>query len=189
MSVVKVKEIEDIDWDRMTISNGYLFGELMKNERLCKPMIERLLGINRISRIKWLQNEVVEKPGYLSKGVRLDVCAEDKVGAFYNLEMQKKDTKELPQRARYYNSVMDVTYFKSGSDYADIRNNYVVFICQEDVFGLGYYRYEVKPTISENLEYNNGTHTIFFNTKGYRGEIHPEAKAILDFVEGIGHLY
>lgn len=99
--------------------------------------------------------------------------------------MQKKDTKELPQRARYYNSVMDVTYFKSGSDYADIRNNYVVFICQEDIFGLGYYRYEVKPRIPENLEYDNGSHTIFFNTKGYRGEIHSQAKAILDFVEGV----
>lgn len=185
MLETKRKEIGEIDWDTMTIADGYLFGELLKNKKLCDLMIKRLLGLENVSKIKYLQTEVTQKPGYLSKGVRLDICTEDEAGDFYNVEMQKKDTKELPQRARYYHSVMDTTHFKSGNDYIGIRDNYVIFICQEDIFGLGHYRYEVKSSVANHLNYEDGTHTVFFNTKGYRGEISSEAKAILDFVHGI----
>jgi len=130
-----------------------------------------------------LQIEKTEKPGFLSKGIRLDVYAEDESGTIFNLELQNEDTKELMQRARYYHSTMDTQYFKEGDDYIDIHNSYVIFICLKDIFGLGWYRYKVKHTVAGGNAYDNGSHTIFFNTKGYQGEVSSEAKAILAYIE------
>ena len=44
---------------------------------------------------------------YDAKGVRLDVYVKDGNNTVYNIEMQAIDTKELPKRSRYYQSMTD----------------------------------------------------------------------------------
>ena len=41
----------EIDWEQMSLANGYLFGTVMKNERISTLMLERLLGVKKISKI------------------------------------------------------------------------------------------------------------------------------------------
>ena len=55
--------------------------------------------------------------------------------------MQASDTKELPERARYYQSVIDVDTLKSGQKYKDLKTSFVIFICIDDIFGSGHPKY------------------------------------------------
>ena len=187
MSTVKTSTIKEIDWEAMTLADGYLFAEVMKNEELCRGVIGRLLRIKDISNLGYIVTEQTIKPGYLSKGVRLDVYVQDEGQAFYNLEMQAQNTKELHKRSRYYSSTMDVAHLKAGKDYLNIQNNHVIFICQEDIFDLGLWRYSFENMCTEvaGLKLEDGACKVFFNAKGYHGEINPEAKGILDLTRGI----
>jgi len=186
MSVMIRNEMEEVNWKALTMSDRYLFASVMQNKELCRGVIERLLKDNDISNLGSIVTEKEIKAGYFSKGIRLDVHVYDNNQASYNLELQAKDTKELHKRSRYYSSAIDTANFRAGENYIDIRNNYVIFICQEDIFGLGLWRYSFENRCTEamGLTLNDGAHKIFFNMKGYRGEINPEAKAILEFIEG-----
>ena len=61
-----------------------------------------------------------------------------------------------------------------------------MFICMEDIFKYGQYRYSFQNKCEEveNLNLGDGTHKIFFNTKGTKGNIDPGIKAFLDYLEG-----
>ena len=74
-----------------------------------------------------------------------------------------------------------------GDDYADLKDNYVVFICRDDIFKQGQYKYSFKNTCTEvaGLDLNDGTHKIFFNTKGTKGDICEDVIALLKRIEGI----
>ena len=79
-----------------------------------------------------------------SKGVRLDVYAKDADGLkVYNIELQASDTKELPERSRYYQGVVDVDLLKSGQRYKDLKTSFIIFICVDDIFKNGLPKYKV----------------------------------------------
>ena len=55
----------------------------------------------------------------------------------YDVELQVTDTGELPERARYYQGIMDLDTLKAGQKYKELRDSHVIFICLEDVFHNG----------------------------------------------------
>ena len=77
---------------------------MRNNPDVCKELLEILLEIE-IDHIEMHGEETVEID-FGSKGIRLDVYAKNAKQAF-NLEMQATDTKELPERARYYQGSSD----------------------------------------------------------------------------------
>ena len=64
----------------------------------------------------------------------------------FNVEMQTSNTKELAERARYYQGVIDVDCLNSGQHYKELKDSYVIFICIDDIFERGRAKY-----IFENL--------------------------------------
>ena len=62
------------------------------------------------------------------------------------------DTKELPQRARYYQSVCDGVTLSKGDFYTSLREQYVIFLCPMDIFGHRYPVYHFENRALENLE-------------------------------------
>ena len=181
-----IKTIENLNWDALTIADGYLFATVMENKQLCHEIIKRLLGVTHVSNIQHVETEKAIKPGIASKGVRLDVYVKSDDKTLYNLELQAKDTKELHKRARHYASTIDTQLLKAGEDYIDLQDSYIVFICQQDIFNRGHYRYSFENRCEEvqGLKLDDGKHIVFFNTKGNQGNINPEAKAILAYIEG-----
>ena len=129
------------NWEDLTIANNFMFYKIMRNNPdVCKELLEILLEF-KIERIKMSQEEAIDVD-FGSKGVRLDVYAKDADGLkIYNIEMQATDTKELPERARYYQSVIDVDTLKSGQKYKDLKTSFVIFICIDDIFGSGHPKY------------------------------------------------
>ena len=84
----------------------------------CKQLLELLLGI-KISQIEITNEETIEVD-YDSKGIRLDVYVKDTTN-LYDIELQIVNTKELPERARYYQGLMDLDTLKSGEKYKKLK--------------------------------------------------------------------
>ena len=67
--------------------------------------------------------------------MRFDVYIKNQTGVTYIVELQRRDTLELPKRARYYQAMSDSRQLPKGKahKYSDLKDNYVIFICLKDI--------------------------------------------------------
>ena len=119
-------------WEQATLANNFIFYKVMRHHpEACKHLLEMLLKI-KIEQMNMRSEETIELD-YDAKGIRLDVFVKD-TGRMYDVELQVTNTGELPERARYYQGVMDLDTLKAGQKYKDLCDSHVIFICLEDVF-------------------------------------------------------
>ena len=129
-------------WERATLANNFLFYKVMRHHPdACKGMLELLLGI-QIEKLEMAAEDSIDID-HDAKAVRLDVYAKDSQRVF-DIEIQIANTKELPERARFYQGIMDIDSLKSGELYKDLKDSHVIFICMSDIFerGLPIYNFE-----------------------------------------------
>ncbi|MBR5095589.1 MAG: Rpn family recombination-promoting nuclease/putative transposase [Treponema sp.] len=171
-------------WEQATIANNFIFYKVMRhNPDVCKELLEILLEF-KIERIEMSQEEVVDID-FASKGIRMDVYVKDGDGLkAYNIEMQTTDTEELPERARYYQGVMDVDLLKSGQQYKELRTTYIIFICIDDIFKKGLAKYTFENLCVEDNETKLGDRTqkVFYICKNYDKLLDNRQKAFLRMV-------
>ena len=174
-------------WEELTIRDNFIFQQAMQNETLCKGFIERLLRI-KVRHIKYLTAEKTIELSAFGKGVRLDVFVADSRGAVYTLEMQTYyiSYEELAKRTRYYQSEIDLEILLKGMDYDELKNSFIVFICDFDPFGLGrlIYTFRNRCIEADGLELGDGATKIFLNAKGKTGDIDPDIEKFLRYVGG-----
>ena len=119
-------------WEQATLSNNFIFYKVMRyHPEACKTLLEMLLDITIESMEMNNEEEIMVDPD--SKSIRLDVFVKEKKRIF-DIELQVANTKELPERARYYQGVMDIDTLKAGEHYKNLRDNHVIFLCMEDIF-------------------------------------------------------
>ncbi len=119
-------------WESLTLANNFIFYKVMRHHPdACRHLIEILLGI-KIDRIE-MSNEESVFIDYDSHGIRLDVFVRGS-DRIFDIEIQCTDTKDLAERSRYYQGVMDVDTLKSGQKYREMKTSHVIFICMEDIF-------------------------------------------------------
>ena len=172
------------NWDDLTITDDFLFCRVMRNEQICRQLLELILHV-KVGKIKFLtsQHEIEIDPQ--SKAIAMDVYLrdEDKV---VNVEMQNGHRLELPKRTRYYQAVADVDNTSPGKSYTDMKDNYVIFICTFDPFLLGNAIYEFENicmSCKPPLPLNDGTHKIFLNTTADDLTLlDPDLKLFYDYV-------
>ena len=168
----------------LTIKDNFMFAAVMLDEENCKGFLERALQI-QIDHVEVsTEKNIVYHPEY--KGVRLDMYAKDENNTRYNVEMQVSSQSSLGLRSRYYQSQMDMEMLLSGSEYAELPNSYVIFICDFDPFGEKKYKYtfqmECKETKKVRLQ--DKRNIVFLSTKGRNDEEVPkELIRFLKFVE------
>lgn len=171
-------------WEQATIANNFIFYKVMRNNPdVCKELLEILLEF-KIEQIEMSQEEVVDID-FASKGIRMDVYARDADGLkAYNIEIQTTDTSELPERARYYQGVMDVDLLKSGQQYKELKTAYIIFICLDDVFKKGLAKYTFENLCLEDTETKLGDRTqkVFYICKNYDKLLDARQKAFLRMV-------
>jgi hypothetical protein len=85
------------------------------------------------------------------KGIRLDVLAKDENHSRYNVEMQVVKS-EIFKRSRYYHSQMDMECMLTGTEYEELPDSYVIFICDFDPVGLGKFLHFVGANLTESTE-------------------------------------
>ena len=186
MSLQDTQKKAQKKWEDLTLANAFVFSKVLLNEKLCKKIIQELLDIPPIEDIRFLESEKIVDVDYETKSVRLDLYVQGIENTVYNIEMQVRNTGELPQRSRQYQSIIDVDILGKGEDYRELPDSYVIFICRVDIFKRGLYRYTFMNTCQElpDLKLEDGTQIVFLNTKGTIGDISEDTKAFLDYIEG-----
>ena len=127
-----------------------------------------LLNI-QIESISLAQPEKTLDVDFFAKGIRLDVFVKDETDRSYDIEMQVIGKKHLPLRARYYQSVLDISSLHAGEDYESLAESYVIFLCLEDIFHKGFPIYTFKSVCIEDssLFLDDKTTKVFCNARKY----------------------
>ena len=174
------------NWEDLGISNDFMFGKVMQNPQLCKKLLQRIFPDMEIDRIEYPQLQKEIKPDADAKSIRLDVYVKDNKNTVYNIEMQAVDTKELPKRSRYYQSLLDLQQLDKGQTYRKLNRSFIIFICLEDIFGKGRHIYTFENICREDVSITMGDETakIFLNTDSCMDDVSRELRAFLDYVAG-----
>ena len=100
----------------------------------------------------------------LGRDIQLDIDATDSENKEYDIEIQRDDYGADPKRARYHSSILDAHLLKSGQNFKDLPETYVIFITEHDVFGEGEPIYVINRTIEgSSRQFNDGEHIIYVN--------------------------
>lgn len=158
---------DTLKWEELPITNNFIFLKVMQNKELCRRFLETILKIE----IDHLENVVTESAlseNPNSKFVRFDVHVKNSDRTFI-IEMQVVNTNELPQRARFYQSISDVADLNAGDDYLNLPENIVIFLCPFDIYTKGYPIYTFRNLCLEDktIEMGDMTEKIFINFHFY----------------------
>ncbi len=174
-------------WEELTIQDNFLFQKVMRNKRICKYLIERILHI-RIKEITFPDYEKTIAVRYDSKSIRLDVYVEDEQGRVFDIEMQCSNGAEgeLPKRARYYQAMIDMDLLEKGQSYKKLNPAFIIFICTFDPFdkGLPLYTFRNQCMEEDSLALGDETTKLFLNSKGQSDTLDPDIAAFLRYVDG-----
>jgi len=156
----------------------------MRNTKLCKKLLEVILGI-RIRQIEYPDEQKVIDISSDAKSVRLDVYVEDESKSIYNIEMQTTNPGNLPKRSRYYQGMIDLNLIEKGVSYRELKKSYVIFICKEDIFGQkrSIYTFENRCIQNTNIGLGDETTKIFVNPCGNMDDINLELRNFLLYID------
>ncbi len=80
--------------------------------------------------------------------------------------------------------MLDVDMLAKGASIKDLKESFIIFICQKDPFNLGEPCYRTKTVFENHPEkiFDDNTHRIFYNASAYKKENDPELYAFLQFI-------
>ena len=170
----------------LTLLDRFLFSETIEDPRNLQIILEIILGKEVL--LKYLpQPEKEQKKSPLYRYIRVDVWSEDIYNTVYDVEVQKKDTRNLPRRSRFYQSLMDGRLLKPGeSDFNQLKDICLIIIAPFDIFGYEKYQYTFEMRCREvpQLSMEDGATRIFLNTHGKNPEdVSPELVELLYYME------
>ena len=124
------------------------------------------------------------------RGARLDVCIEgdcvdidgEDIPSVYD---KAKAIAAFPKRSRFYHAIIDSRSLKSGEDFGKLKQVYVIFICNYDLFGYDRVWYTIKNRCLEEpeMDYEDGAATLVLYTRGTKGKISEELRQFLNYME------
>ena len=169
--------------DELTFCDDYMFGAVMRNPEICKSILETLLNI-QIEKLEYPELQKSISTYYESKGVRLDVYVKDSDKVF-DIEVQNDSAISLPKRMRYYQSMVDMDSLLKGQDYSELKESFIIFICQYDPFteGLPCYTFKNLCIQDKNLELSDETTKIIFNSTAYDKEKNVDIRKFLKYIK------
>ena len=170
----------------LNLCDDFLFKEVMRDKKLVIGFLEMVLELKgKIKEVKFVETEKTIRHRYLDKGIRLDVYLKDNENNVYNIEIQNGNLTNIAKRCRMYQSKLDSGALKPGEDYANLKKQYIIFVCTGDPFGECLYKYTFENLCEEDTRIKLGDESlkVFLNTKGQKGEVSRELKSFLNFVE------
>ena len=170
-------------YSELEFSNAFMFSKVMKNRKLCKQLLEVILGV-KIRRIVYQEEEKTLDHTVDSKSVRLDVYIEDDENTVYDVEMQTTNPGNLPKRSRYYQAMIDLNLLQKGENYNTLKKSYVIFICKNDIFKKGrhIYTFENICLQDKELHLNDEATKVFLNPVSDMDDVDEELRNFLSYV-------
>ena len=171
-------------WEELTFANNFMFCKIMESEpEICRRLLEILLHI-KIERLEMPHSEHTLQEAPDAKSVRFDVYTKDE-NRIFDLEIQTTLKANLPRRARYYQSIIDMDNLSRGENYSRLKDSYVIFLCLDDPFNenLPLYSFENKCLKDgKEIKLNDGAYKLFFNSSKYDKMENDEEKAFFKFL-------
>ena len=95
----------------------------------------------------------------------------------------------IPKRARYYHSRMDGRSLEAGKSYDKLPNTWVIFITSFDPFAEERMVYTIRKRCIEvpDMEYDDGTTTLFLNVTGESTDASQDLKELLAYMRNTTH--
>ena len=123
--------------------------------------------------------------GLDAKSVRFDVYTKDDKRIF-DIEIQTTNQKNLPRRARYYQSIIDMDNLSHGEKYSQLKDSYIIFFCLSDPFDekLPMYFFENTCRFGQRRNLDDGAYKLFFNASEYAKMETVEEKNFFKFLSG-----
>ena len=169
------------EWKDLTLTDDYLFSQIMKDEEFCKLFLEMLMGI-KISKVMYLEAQKEVNLFPQTKGIRMDVYLEGD-DEIYNIEMQTGHKHNLVKRMRYYHSAIDVDSLLRGNPYDQLKKSYVIFICNFDLCGDGFPVYESQTIWKQNgRKIGDEQIKVVYNTSAFEKAQDPRLRALLQYL-------
>ena len=149
------------DFDRLTITDDFMFCKVMQNEGLCKELLEMILT-DKIGKITALAAQYSIATHEQAKSVRFDIAVQNEKGTFYDIEMQVADTHNLAKRMRFYQAAIDISFLDKGYSYKKMSDSFIIFICLFDMIGKNkpVYTFENICTEDKSICLQDGTKTL-----------------------------
>ena len=168
--------------DELTFTDDYMFGHVLQDPDICKELLERLLHI-KIEKVEFPELQKTISTFYETKGIRLDVYVKDS-DKIFDIEIQNNSEINLSKRTRYYQSMLDMDHLLKGNDYDNLKESFIIFLCQFDPFNQNLPCYTFVNICKErkSLELQDGTTKVFFNSNAYSKEQDVEISALLEYI-------
>ena len=133
-------------------------------------LLKIILKRDDITVISVVGQREFQNPVVGGRDIRLDILAKDSTGKYYNIEVQKRPEGANVGRARFNSSMMDSRMLKAGQEFSELRDSYMVFITQTDIFGYGIPIYTVNRRFEEiDVPFQDGSHIVYVNGS-YKGD-------------------
>lgn len=125
--------------------------------------------------------KVEKSPLVKGRDVRIDIFSEDAEGNHHDIEIQRANEGAAPERARFLSAVLDQRMLKEKQKFREIKESYVIFITEKDMFNNGRPLSHIERTILEDgVLFGDGNHIIYANG-AYRNDNNAIGKLMHDF--------
>ena len=153
-----MKDLKDLN-----LLDRFLFAEAMEDPQNMRDVLEIILGKDVVLKhLPQTEKEARISPAY--RFAKVDVWAKDTDEVVYDTEVQGTNTKNLPKRSRYYESIIDAKLLKPGErDFNKMNDIYIILIAPFDLFGKRKYMYTFEMTCKEDpsVSLEDGATRIF----------------------------
>ena len=164
------QEINDLI-DNLTLFDDDLMGKVFDENIEVAELLLRLILERDDIKVLWVKGqEELKNPVVGGRTIRLDIWAVLGDGRQVNVEVQRNGKGSHVRRARFHSSMLDSRMLKKNEKFRNLKDSYVIFICEHDKFGKGLPVYHVDRYIRETGElFEDGSHIIYVNGM-YRGK-------------------
>lgn len=155
---------------KLRFSDEACFDIIMKNPEIASRVIEAIFS-DEVEDIKSDDTEKFYTGKLKGKEVRFDVHMIADYGQTTDDERQLSPAAILDNRFRYYQTLIDGPNLCSIEGYANLCENYIVFITTYDPYGSGRAFYEIDWVETKSkIVLDTGAHTIVLNSSAWDDE-------------------
>ena len=174
-----VKRFEDL-----TLQDDFMFCKVMQNEGLCKTLIEMIL-FDTIGKITYISVQHSINTYEQAKSVRFDVLVQTENGKFYDVEMQVSNEKNIPNRMRFYQAAIDISFLDKGNFYNDLNDSFIIFICTFDAIWKNkpIYTFENICIEDKNISLQDGVKKVIINSEAFKSTEDKDLKEFLEYLK------
>lgn len=156
--------------DGLTLFDDDLMSRVFDKNIKATELILRIILNKNIKVISVDGQDELKNHGIDGRNITLDVHALDENGHEIDIEVQGNSSGAHIRRARFHSSMIDSRMLKSGQQFKELKDSYVIFIYKHDKFRSGLPMYHIDRYVRETDElFEDGSHIIYVNGN-YNGD-------------------